>query len=129
MKKYKTLLFKIQKQLTSVLFPTALLSSLPFFSPCKASLASSKVTNCDERNLFEIMLFFTLGISVSPEELLLSLDVDEELLSDPLHAAVHRGGVNLVEEEAHEPGAQECHPPHYHHHSHLGYIKVNCSID
>ena len=112
MKKYKTLLFKIQKQLTSVLFPTALLSSLPFFS-------SSKVTNCDERNLFEIMLFLTLGISVSPEEPLLSLDVDEELLPDPLHAAVHREGVNLVEEEVHEPGAQERHPANDHHHPHL----------
>ena len=74
------------------------------------------------------MLFLTLCISISPEEPLLSLDVDEELLPDPLHAAVHSGGVNLVEEEVHEPGAQECHPPHCHHHSHLGYILIEVTF-
>ena len=74
-----------------------------------------------------IKVFFTICISVSPEELLLSLDVDEELLPYPLHATFNAGRVNFVEEEVHKPGAQERHPSHCHHHSHLfrrHYIEV-----
>ena len=58
----------------------------------------------------------TLWAFVSPEQSLLSQDVNVELLPE---AEVHAGGMNLVEPNVHHPGSQERCPSDQHHHPHL----------
>ena len=90
-------------------------------------LVGDKFDNLLEINYFAfISVFLTFRVSVSPEPLL-SLNVDKQFLLDPFHAAIHGRGVDYVEEDVHEPGAQERHPPHCHHPSQLEYIKMTSS--
>ena len=53
---------------------------------------------------------------VSAKILLLSEHVEEELLAG---AALHAGGVSLVEQDCGHPGQQERHPASQHDHPHL----------
>ena len=56
---------------------------------------------------------------ISAKILLLPKHVEEELVSG---AALHAGGVSLVEQDGGHPGKQERHPASQHYHPHLVFI-------
>ena len=85
------------------------------------SFTSSVVLEISDRVLFlDFIVSIYVITFVSAEILLFSEHVEEELLAG---AALHAGGVSLVEQDCGHPGQYERHPAGQHDHPHLVFVK------
>ena len=84
------------------------------------SFTSSVVLEISDRfQLLDFIVSIYVITFVSAKILLFSEHVEEELLAG---AALHAGGVSLVEQDCGHPGQQERHPASQHDHPHLEII-------